>query len=198
MLRKVTELSLTPGMNIQDGFLTSHLERTFYKHEAELLRLYLGASDDVIACPTEAQRKLFGTHRRRVPRMIDLQRPLMLGPVQNQEHYMNGVVARRDQFCEQILPFLEEAWAEFGELTGRYYGPISHYRTDDAETVFVALGSAAENIEAAIDLLRSEGEKVGCPAPERAAAVPRGRDREGARGPQERDRARADRRIARG
>jgi len=162
VLRRVTELSLTPGMNIQDGFLTSHLERTFYKHEAELLRLYLGASDDMIACPTEAQRKLFGSHRRRVPRMIDLQRPLMLGPVQNQEHYMNGVVARRDQFCEQIMPFLEQAWTEFAELTGRYYGPISHYCTDDAETVFVALGSAAENIEAAIDLLRSEGERVGC------------------------------------
>jgi cell division transport system permease protein len=27
ILRKVTELSLTPGMNCQDGFLTSHLER---------------------------------------------------------------------------------------------------------------------------------------------------------------------------
>ena len=27
ILRRVTELSLTPGMNVQDGFLTSHLER---------------------------------------------------------------------------------------------------------------------------------------------------------------------------
>ena len=42
ILRRVTELSLTPGMNIMDGFLTSHLERTFYKHESELIREYLG------------------------------------------------------------------------------------------------------------------------------------------------------------
>ena len=56
VLRRVTELSLTPGMNIMDGFLTSHLERTFYKHESELIREYLGAPDDVIDCPTEAQR----------------------------------------------------------------------------------------------------------------------------------------------
>ena len=34
ILRRVTELSLTPGMNVMDGFLTSHLERTFYKHES--------------------------------------------------------------------------------------------------------------------------------------------------------------------
>jgi pyruvate-ferredoxin/flavodoxin oxidoreductase len=162
VLRKVTELTLTPGMNIQDGFLTSHLERTFYKHESELLREYLGAPGDLIDCPTAAQKVLFGPKRRRVPSMIDLKRPLMLGPVQNQEHYMNGVIARRDNFYEDVLPFLEKAWKELGDLTGRHYGPISHYKTEDAETVFVALGSAAENIEAAIDLLRSRGEKVGC------------------------------------
>jgi pyruvate-ferredoxin/flavodoxin oxidoreductase len=67
ILRRVTELSLTPGMNIMDGFLTSHLERTFYKHESELIREYLGAPDDIIDTPTEAQRTLFGPKRRRVP-----------------------------------------------------------------------------------------------------------------------------------
>ena len=66
-LRRVCELSLTPGMNVQDGFLTSHLERTFYKHESELMREYLGAPDDIIDCPTESQRVLFGPKRRRVP-----------------------------------------------------------------------------------------------------------------------------------
>ena len=35
ILRRVTELSLTPGMNIQDGFLTSHLERSFREPEAD-------------------------------------------------------------------------------------------------------------------------------------------------------------------
>ena len=46
-----TELSLTPGMNVMDGFLTSHLERTFYKHESALIREYLGAPDDIAANP---------------------------------------------------------------------------------------------------------------------------------------------------
>jgi pyruvate-ferredoxin/flavodoxin oxidoreductase len=154
VLRRVTELSLTPGMNIQDGFLTSHLERTFYKHEAALIREFLGSPDDIIDCPTESQRALFGLKRPRVPRMIDLTNPVLLGPVQNQEHYMQGVVARRNNFTEPILKFLDEAWEEFGRLTGRYYGPITEYKTDDADTVFVSLGSAAENIEAAVDYLR--------------------------------------------
>ena len=162
ILRRVTELSLTPGMNVQDGFLTSHLERTFYKHESELIREFLGSPDDIIDCPTESQRILFGPTRRRVPRMIDLTNPVLLGPVQNQEHYMQGVAARRNNFTEPILRFLEKAHAEFGKLTGRHYGLITQYRTSDADTVFVSLGSAAENIEAAVDYLRERrGAKVG-------------------------------------
>jgi pyruvate-ferredoxin/flavodoxin oxidoreductase len=162
VLRRVTELSLTPGMNVMDGFLTTHLERTFYKHESQLIREYLGAPDDIIDCPTESQRVLFGPRRRRVPKMIDLTNPVLLGPVQNQEHYMQGVVARRNNFTEPILQFLEDAWKDFGDLTGRYYGLITEYKSQDAETVFVSLGSAAENIEAAVDHLRAtRGASVG-------------------------------------
>src|SRR3989475_8040056 len=145
ILRRVTERSLTPGMNVMDGFLTSHLERTFYKHEAALIREFLGAPDDMIDCPTESQRVLFGPRRRRVPQMIDLTNPVLLGPVQNQEHYMQGVVARRDNFTEPILQFLEAAYEDFGKLTGRFYGLVTQYKADDADTVFVSLGSAAEN-----------------------------------------------------
>ena len=162
ILRRVCELSLTPGMNIQDGFLTSHLERTFYKPEAELLRQFLGDPGDTIECPTEAQRELFGPTRRRVPKVIDLLNPVLLGPVQNQEHYMNGVIARRNHFAEAIPGFIADAYREFGELTGRRYGPITEYGTDGAETVFVSLGSAAENIEAAVDHLEeTRGLRVG-------------------------------------
>ena len=162
ILRRVTELSLTPGMNVQDGFLTSHLERTFYKHESELIREFLGAPDDVIDCPTESQRILFGPKRRRVPQMIDLTNPVLLGPVQNQEHYMQGVAARRNNFTEPILHFLKESYGVFGRLTGRYYGLVTQYKTADADTVFVSLGSAAENIEAAVDYLRERrGARVG-------------------------------------
>jgi pyruvate-ferredoxin/flavodoxin oxidoreductase len=162
ILRRVTELSLTPGMNIMDGFLTTHLERTFYKHESELIREYLGAPSDIIDCPTEAQRTLFGPTRRRVPKMMDLTNPILLGPVQNQEHYMQGIISRRNNFAEPILGFLEEAYKDFGDLTGRYYGLLSEYKTEGAETVFVSLGSAAENIEAAVDYLReTRGASVG-------------------------------------
>ncbi len=162
ILRRVAEHSLNPGMNIQDGMLTTHSERMYLAPEAEFLREYLGAVDDQIECPTPAQRELFGPKRRRVPQMIDLKNPVLLGPVQNQEHHMNGVVARRNNFNEHILPMLVDAYAEFGRLTGRRYGLIHEYKTEDADTVFVSLGCAADNIEAACDYLREQrAAKVG-------------------------------------
>jgi len=162
VLRKVNELSLNPGINAQDGFLTTHLERTFLMPEAGLVRAYLGAPDDIIACPTPAQKELFGETRRRLPVMMDLKNPIVLGPVQNQEHYMNGVAARRNNFSEAILGFFEEAYLEYGRLTGRYYGLVSGYHLEEADTVFVALGSAAENIEAVSDLqFEKTGERIG-------------------------------------
>jgi pyruvate-ferredoxin/flavodoxin oxidoreductase len=156
ILRKVNELSLNPGMNIQDGMLTTHSERTYLAPEAELLREFLGAPDDRIDCPTPAQRELFGPKRRRVPEMMDLKNPVLLGPVENQEHHMNGVVARRNNFNEPILKFIEAASEEFAQLTGRRYGLLSLYKCQDADTVFVSLGCAAENIEAACDYLREQ------------------------------------------
>lgn len=162
IMRKVNELALNPGMNIQDGMLTTHSERMYLAPEAEFLREFLGAPDDQIECPTAAQRELFGPTRRRVPRMMDLKNPILLGPVQNQEHHMNGVVARRNNFNEPILGMMADAYAEFGRLTGRHYGFVSEYKTADADTVFVSLGCAADNVEAACDYLREQrNAKVG-------------------------------------
>lgn len=162
ILRKVTELSLNPGINVQDGFLTTHVERTFKRPEPAMIREFLGHPADMIDTPTEAQRILFGAKRRRVPEMTNLKTPMLLGPVQNQEHHMNGVAARRNNFSEEILGFFEQAYDEFAQLTGRRYNLVDEYNCDGADTVFVALGCAAENLEAHVDYIKeTRGETVG-------------------------------------
>ena len=79
--------------------LTTHSERcVLLMPESEFLREFLGDPREEIECPTErTKRTLWSEVRRRVPAMMDLKNPLLLGPVQNQEHHMNGVVARRRQ-----------------------------------------------------------------------------------------------------
>ena len=50
---------------------------------------------------------------------------------------------------------------EFQKRFGRRYGPAEAYRCEDAETILVMAGTAADTAHEAVDALRAEGEKVG-------------------------------------
>jgi len=90
---RIAELSLNPGLCAQDGFLTSHVIESIRMPERELIREYLGDPGDTIESPTPAQKLVFGETRRRIPEMFDLDYPTMLGTVQNQDSYAQGVAA---------------------------------------------------------------------------------------------------------
>ena len=55
----------------------------------------------------------------------------------------------------------DELAAEFDNQFGRNYPAIESYRCDDADIVFVMLGSFATKAKAAVDQLRKAGQKVG-------------------------------------
>mgnify|MGYP001814938345 CR=1 FL=1 len=59
------------------------------------------------------------------------------------------------------LSVYDEAAAEFAELFGRKHEAIEAYRTEDAELVFVMLGSFATKAKQAVDQLRAAGWAVG-------------------------------------
>lgn len=59
------------------------------------------------------------------------------------------------------LDVMAECTAEFADIFGRAYTAIEAYRCDDAEVVFVMLGSFATKAKAAVDLLRDAGQAVG-------------------------------------
>ena len=77
---KIAELSLLPGVMGQDGFLTTHLIESIQIPERELIMEFLGKPDDIIATPTPAQKMLFGEKRRRIPRVWDVDNPMISGP----------------------------------------------------------------------------------------------------------------------
>ncbi len=54
-----------------------------------------------------------------------------------------------------------KAWDEMAELTGRKYSPVEHYRTEDAETLILTMGSIGETASLAVDIFREQGKKVG-------------------------------------
>lgn len=152
--RKLAELSLTPAAVAQDGFLTTHLIEPIQVPERALIEAFCGRPDDIIECPTPAQRLLFGPTRRRVPAIWDVDDPLSSGTVQNQDAYMQSVAAQRPYFFDHIPELADRVMAEYAELTGRRYARVSGYRWEDAEYLILGQGSMTVQAEAVADYLR--------------------------------------------
>lgn len=151
---KIAELTLTPGICAQDGFLTTHLIESLMLPERELIATFLGRPDDIIDTPTHAQRILFGNQRRRIPEMWNVDNPVMIGTVQNQDAYMQSVAAQRPFFFAHIPAIADQVMDEFFELTGRRYQRVSTYRAEDAEYLILGQGSMIVTAEAVADYLR--------------------------------------------
>jgi pyruvate-ferredoxin/flavodoxin oxidoreductase len=159
---RTAELALNPGLVAQDGFLTSHVIETVRLPERELIKEYLGDPSDIIDSPTPAQRLVFGEKRRRIPEVYDLDYPAMIGVVQNQDSYAQGVAAQRPFYFDHVAPLTDQAMEEYYQLTGRRYARVLGYRLEDAEYVLVGQGSIVPNCEAVVDYLRDEkGMKIG-------------------------------------
>ncbi|NIP56594.1 MAG: pyruvate ferredoxin oxidoreductase, partial [Gemmatimonadetes bacterium] len=151
---RIAELALNPGVLAQDGFLTSHVIESVRLPEPELIRAYLGEPSDTIDSPTPAQRLVFGERRRRIPELFDVDYPAMLGTVQNQDAYAQGVAAQRPFYFDHVAELTDRAMEEYARLTGRRYARAMGYRLDDADWVLVGQGTVVGNAEAVADHLR--------------------------------------------
>ncbi len=153
---RLAELSLTPGIVGQDGFLTTHLIESLQVPERELIAEYLGRPDDLIETPTPAQRLIYGPKRRRIPETWSVDNPMMFGVVQNQDAYMQSVAAQRPYFFDHIPALADQCMDDFHGLTGRRYHRISQYRCKDADYLIVGHGSMIPSAEAVADYLRGK------------------------------------------
>jgi len=140
--RRVAERSETPFIVAQDGFLTTHTMENVLLPEDELMREFVGD-------PRAHVRDLF-----------EPREALMSGVLQNQDSYMKGRIGQR-AYTDRIPGLLDEAFAEWAELTGRVHGRIAAHRIEGAQEVLVAMGTIADTAVAVVDHLRSEGRPVG-------------------------------------
>jgi pyruvate-ferredoxin/flavodoxin oxidoreductase len=162
LARKTAELSLTPAIVAQDGFLTTHLIEPMLVPEKELIAEFLGDADDIIDTPTPAQQMLYGPKRRRVPSSWDVDNPMMTGGVANQDAYMQAVAAQRPYFFNHISALFDQSAEEFQKLTGRRYHRVDAYRCDDADYIILGQGSMTVQAAAVADWLREHRKiKVG-------------------------------------
>lgn len=159
---RIAELALNPGVVAQDSYYTSHSVQNIQFPEPELIKKYLGMPDDIINCPTPAQEIIFGEKRRRIPELFNLDRPVGIGTVQDQDSFFRAVAAQRPFFFDHIAEITDRAFQEFAALTSRKYERVVGYELTDAEYVVVAQGSLVEDLEGVVDYLRyTENMKVG-------------------------------------
>ncbi|MBN2333345.1 MAG: pyruvate ferredoxin oxidoreductase [Deltaproteobacteria bacterium] len=88
-------------------------------------------------------------------------KPVSMGMVGIPEIYFEAKKAQ-DMVLIESKAVIKEVFKEFGEKFGRYYHVIESYRTDDAETLLMTMGSISETAMEAIDIMKDEqGRKVG-------------------------------------
>ncbi len=54
-----------------------------------------------------------------------------------------------------------QGWQEFRDVFGRHYNPVEEYRTENAETLLLTIGSFTETAKIVVDARREKGEAVG-------------------------------------
>lgn len=138
--RIAEELSL-PVMVCMDGFVLTHAMEVVDVPEADQVARFLP--------PYEPRQ------------VLDPERPVSIGAMVGPEAYTEvRYLAHHRQM--QALDLIPRMQAEFAEIFGRDSGGLVRpYRTEDAETIVVSMGSVLGTIKDVIDERRERGERIG-------------------------------------
>ena len=138
--RLAEELSV-PVMVCMDGFILTHaVEQVDVPSQEQV---------DVFLPPFEPRQ------------VLDPDDPVSIGAMVGPEAFMEvRYLAHVTQM--EALDLIPEISRTFEDAFGRASGGLVRpYRTDDAETIVVALGSVLGTIKDTVDMLRADGERVG-------------------------------------
>jgi pyruvate-ferredoxin/flavodoxin oxidoreductase len=136
--------SRVPFLHFFDGFRTSH----------EVNVIDALSDDDLRALVDHEEIAAFKQ------RALSPDHPSLRGSAQNPDVFFQAREAA-SPFYAAVPRLLEEAMFRFARRTGRSYQPFEYVGDPRAERVAVAMGSATAALEAAVQRLNAEGERVG-------------------------------------
>ncbi|MEM4293743.1 MAG: pyruvate synthase subunit PorA [Thermoplasmata archaeon] len=91
---------------------------------------------------------------------LDVNNPMTFGAFSSPDNYMEFRYATQ-LAMENSVKVIDEVFAEFEQKFGRKYQRVVPFMVEDAEVVFVTMGSMTGTAKEAVRKLRSEGKKVG-------------------------------------
>ena len=132
---------LLPAMTGFDAFILTHTVEPVEIYDEEKVDDFLGEYN-----PSHAY--------------VDTEDPITQGTLGTPEYYMEFRKETWDAM-NNARDVFKDVFNEFEDKFGRSYDLVEKYRTDDAEIVFISMGSVTGTIKDAIDELREEGIKAG-------------------------------------
>ena len=94
------------------------------------------------------------------PYVLDPDKPVTMGAFAVPGLY-SATKKAQDVALRATKPIILRTWKRFGRISGRHYQPVEHYRTQDARTLLLTMGSFSETAMLAVDEMRAKGKKVG-------------------------------------
>ncbi|MEW6202951.1 MAG: thiamine pyrophosphate-dependent enzyme [bacterium] len=131
-----------PVIVASDGFFTSHQKR-----RVKIFTDQSVVQDFVGPCNTPYH-------------VLDTQKPTTIGAYMNDPDYINNK-KQQSLAMEAAYRIAPQIIREYAEISGRHYPLVDTYRMEDAEAALFILNSAYDIAKEAVDILRSEGKKVG-------------------------------------
>jgi len=116
-----------------------------------------------LTIPDEAEVKKFLPAYKPALR-LDPANPATIGPVGMPDIYTEARKAQ-DEALKASKPVIAEIFNEFGKQFGRKYKLVETYKTEDADTIIVIMGSVSQTAMTAVDMMRAKGIKVGVARP---------------------------------
>lgn len=132
----------TPLMVNMDAFLVTHTHQKITVEDDEKVRAFIGEKD-----MTDS--------------LLNLENPVSYGGATRPDYYQE---ARRNQLQGLLNAYqvITEVGTSFGETFGRDYSEFGEeYRLEDADYVFVQMGSSFGTVQDGVDILREKGIKAG-------------------------------------
>lgn len=131
---------LFPVMINLDGFHLTHVVEPVFLEDKEKVGKFLPKNN--------------------YPFPLDPRKPVTMGAFGPPNIYTETRKAQESAF-ENTMPVIRETFAEFEKIFGRKYNLIEKYKTDDADTLLLTMGSFSQTAMEAVDQMRAEGQKAG-------------------------------------
>lgn len=136
---KLAERVRLPVVVAYDGFFTSHQKGRCYRFESdETVREYIGPKSEPYP-------------------FLDLEHPITVGSYMNEPDLINNRY-QLQLAMEEADTVLDELFASFGGLSGRFYGKVEEVGCEEAQKALVLLGSS---FDTAVEAIEEMKEKVG-------------------------------------